>query len=74
MELARKRDPKNYVLNLERLQYFARFKWPFQEAQVVKYPRESFGNVPKECDDWVTSELLSGKDRPKCLVLIGKGD
>lgn len=27
MELTRQADPKNYVLNLERLQYFARFKW-----------------------------------------------
>jgi len=71
MELTRKADPKNYVLNLERLQYFARFRWPFKENETAKYTRESFGNVPQACDDWVNNELLSGKDRPKCLVLIG---
>lgn len=71
MELTRKGDPKNYVLNLQRLQYFARHNWPFQEAKAAKYPRESFTNVPTACDEWVTNELLSGKSRPKCLVLIG---
>lgn len=71
LELTRKGDPKNYVLNLERLQYFARYRWPFEEAQTPKYSRESFTNVPAACDEWVTTELLSGKDRPKCLVLIG---
>lgn len=25
-----------------------------------------------ELDDWVRDELMSGKDRPKNLVLIGK--
>jgi len=72
MELARKGDPKNYVLNLERLQYFAKFRWPYQEAKAPKYARESFTNVPAELDDWVRDELMSGKDRPKNLVIIGK--
>lgn len=59
------------MLTLLRLQYFARHQWPFKKAEVGKYSRESFTNVPAALDDWVRTELESGKERPKCLVIIG---
>lgn len=72
MDLVRQEDPRSYVLNHERLEYFAKRKFgDFTEPVEPEFKTEDFVNVPQEVFDWVNNELNSGKSRPKNLVLIG---
>jgi len=65
-------DPVNYVLNHQRLEYFADTKFRKPISYGSFYERESFTRVPGECDRWVREELFNGRERPKALVIIGE--
>lgn len=70
MALVRERDPKNYVLAHKRLKEFAAIEYGhFEEPFVPRYTE--FANVPDSLTTWVNEELNGGKDRPKCLILVG---
>nr|WHM27973.1 replication-associated protein [Blueberry geminivirus 1] len=72
MELAEERDPKNFVLNHDRLESFAAKRWgKWAEPEDVEFELDSFHNVPRAMQDWVTNELNGGGNRPKCLIVVG---
>nr|UBJ26203.1 replication-associated protein [Red panda feces-associated genomovirus] len=72
MELVEQRDARNFVLNYDRLESFAKKRWGmWDEPEEPDYPIDSFANVPTALTDWVTTELKGGKDRPKCLIIVG---
>jgi hypothetical protein len=60
--------PRDYVLNLEKLEYFAKQKYQKIQTYTIEYP--NFVNVPTVLTDWVRNSLGSG-DRPKSLFLCG---
>lgn len=75
MQLAEERDAKNFVLNHDRLESFARKRWgKWDEPEEPEFPVESFTNVPEALQQWVTTELRGGAARPKCLILVGGPD
>lgn len=69
MALAKQLDPKNYVLNHEKLEYFSakHFK---QEKIVYVSPYDRF-IIPNELQEWLTDHFLSDQRRKKSLFLIG---
>lgn len=72
MGLVREVDPVNYVINHQRLEYFAAARFPQAIRYGTRYERSSFSNVPEELDTWVSTQLFNGPERPKALVIIGE--
>jgi len=73
MAMVRERDPKNFVLNNKRLKEFAAEEYgTWDEPFEPRYTE--FNNVPDSLTTWVNEELNGGKDRPKCLILVGGPD
>jgi len=75
MEMAEARDPKNFILNNDRLESFARKRWGiWEEPRPAEFERDTFSNVPDSLTTWVNEELNGNKPRPKCLILVGGPD
>lgn len=71
LEAVRERDPINYVLNLQRLEYFAERRFASDINYGVRYTQEQF-RVPTTIDEWVRTQLFNRPARPKCLVIVGE--
>lgn len=69
MDAAKLQDPKNFVLNHEKLEYFAAKYFAKKKVEYVS-PYDHF-IVPNDLQEWITSEFLSDKRRKKALLLIG---
>lgn len=71
MEILQTEDPRNYVLNYQRLQYFAEAKFGGKEPYTPQYGPDTFRNVPEACQKWVREQLFNGPQRPLNLILVG---
>lgn len=72
MELAEKRDAKNFVLNHDRLQSFANKRWgEFLEPYVPEFGEDTFDRLPQSMIDWVNNDLRGNKSRPLNLIVVG---
>ena len=67
--LVKDTDPKNYVLQYERLEYYADKHFAAPKV-VYSPPFTEFVRVPQEMKDWVETQLPN-KERPKTLVVWG---
>lgn len=75
MAMVETRDPKNFILNNDRFESFARKRWGIWEDSVpAEYARDTFSNVPDSLTTWVNEELHGNNPRPKCLILVGGPD
>lgn len=61
--------PRDYVLNLERLEYFSKHKFENQINYEPQYT--TFKDVPSKLTDWARDSINSATDRPKSLFLVG---
>lgn len=69
MALAKAKDPKNFVLNHEKLEYFAAKHYAVKRTTYVS-PYANF-IVPSDVQGWVQDHYLSQQRRKKSLFLIG---
>lgn len=68
LELVKTHHPRDYVLNLEKLQYFAKFKYRTIITPYIPNPLNVF-IIPNNLSDW-DNQRRDG-DRPKSLWLCG---
>lgn len=64
-------SPRDYVLNLEKLEYFVDKKLKNKKVNYVSPYDENSWIVPEPLGEWCLNELLGDHDRKKTLVLIG---
>lgn len=68
-ELAIQHRPRDAVLSLERIQYFARFRYAPKRDEYT--PQFTTFDVPADLQRWVVEALETPTDRPVSLLLIG---